>query len=280
VVRLGDLFANAGDSADAVVAYAPPPGKRAVYDARWLYRIARHYGVAWRPLGVQDQAIVERESVLIKVEEIEEQITRELVDSGMRPDMRAELSNRLLRLYVPAESAAAVAVEDVSFDARTQRFQAVVSAPANDPRAQRVRVVGQAVTSTDVPVLARPLRSGDVIGERDVRWMKVRSDRLPRDAITDAKDLIGRTPRQGLRADVPVLAQEVRLPILVERNGLVTIVYKRPNMTLTAQGRALDEGGDGETVRVANTATKTVLEGEVSGPSTVVVRAAGAVAIH
>lgn len=275
VVRLGDLFANVETGADAVVAYAPQPGKRSLYDARWLQRVARHYGLAWRPLSTSDQTVVERESVAIKVDEIEGQITRELIDKGMRPEMRAELSNRVLRLYVAADSAAGVGIEDLSFDARSQRFHAVVAAPANDPQAQRVRVSGQVFTSADVPVLARRMLAGEVIAERDIQWIQVRSDRLSRDAITSAKELVGRTPRHGLRAGVPVLTAEVRLPILVERNGIVTIVFKRPNMTLTAQGRALDEGGEGETVRVANTLTKTVLDAEVSGPATVVVRAAG-----
>ena len=36
-VRLGDLFRNTGDKTDVIVAYAPAPGKQAVFDANWLY---------------------------------------------------------------------------------------------------------------------------------------------------------------------------------------------------------------------------------------------------
>ena len=43
-ITLGDLFENAGVRADTNVAYAPAPGKRAIFDARWLYRVARAHG--------------------------------------------------------------------------------------------------------------------------------------------------------------------------------------------------------------------------------------------
>ena len=41
LVRLGDLFSNTGAKAGITVAYAPAPGKRALFDARWLSRVAR-----------------------------------------------------------------------------------------------------------------------------------------------------------------------------------------------------------------------------------------------
>ncbi len=41
VIRLNDLFTNVTERAEAPVAYAPQAGKRAVLDARWLYRVAR-----------------------------------------------------------------------------------------------------------------------------------------------------------------------------------------------------------------------------------------------
>ena len=57
-VYIGDLFSSTGDKANIAVAYAPEPGQRAIFDARWLYRVARAYKLDWRPLGNQDQAVV------------------------------------------------------------------------------------------------------------------------------------------------------------------------------------------------------------------------------
>lgn len=279
LVRLGDLFVPAGDKAEAAVAYAPAPGKRAIFDARWLYRVARAYGLNWRPLSIHDKAVVARESIVIGRREIADHILAALVDKGVDADMRVELSNRMLRIHVPGDSTATVAVEDVAYDARTRRFIAIVAAPADDPAARRIRVTGRVHRVIDVPVLTRRVLAGEVIRKRDVKWIAMRGDRLQRDTIQDSGALIGKSPRRGLRAGVPVRVSDVRLPVLVPRRSLVTIMYRVRSMTLTAQGRALEDGGAGDTVRVANTQSNTVVQAVVTGANRVSVQPAGPIAM-
>lgn len=279
LVRLGDLFVPAGDKAEAAVAYAPAPGKRAIFDARWLYRVARAYGLNWRPLSIHEKAVVARESIIIERREIADHILAALVAKGVDADMRVELSNRMLRIHVPGDSTATVAVEDVVYDARTRRFIAIVAAPADDPAARRIRVTGRVHKVIDVPVLTRRVLAGEVIRERDVKWIAMRSDRLQRDTIQDPGALIGKSPRRGLRAGVPVRVSDVRLPVLVPRRSLVTIMYRVQSMTLTAQGRALEDGGAGDTVRIANTQSNTVVQAVVTGANRVSVQPAGPIAM-
>ena len=279
LVRLGDLFVPAGDKAEAAVAYAPAPGKRAIFDARWLYRVARAYGLNWRPLSIHEKAVVARESIVIGRREIADRILAALVDKGVDADMQVELSNRMLRIHVPGDSTATVAVEDVAYDPRTRRFIAIVAAPADDPAARRIRVTGRVHRVIDVPVLTRRVLAGEVIRERDVKRISMRSDRLHRDTIQDPGALIGKSPRRGLRAGVPVRVSDVRLPVLVPRRSLVTITYRVRSMTLTAQGRALEDGGAGDTVRVANTQSNTVVQAVVTGTNRVSVHPAGPIAM-
>ena len=279
LVRLGDLFVPAGDKAEAAVAYAPAPGKRAIFDARWLYRVARAYGLNWRPLSIHEKAVVARESIIIGRREIADHILAALVDKGVDADMRVELSNRMLRIHVPGDSTPTVAVEDVAYEPRTRRFIAIVAAPADDPAARRIRVTGRVHRVIDVPVLTRRVLAGEVIRKRDVKWIAMRGDRLQRDTIQDSGALIGKSPRRGLRAGVPVRVSDVRLPVLVPRRSLVTIMYRVRSMTLTAQGRALEDGGAGDTVRVANTQSNTVVQAVVTGANRVSVRPAGPIAM-
>ncbi len=280
LVRLGDLFVPAGDKAEAAVAYAPAPGKRAIFDARWLYRVARAYGLNWRPLSIHEKAVVARESIVIGRREIADRILAALVDKGVDADMQVELSNRMLRIHVAGDSTATVAVEDVVYEPRTRRFIAIVAAPADDPAARRIRVTGRLHRVIDVPILTRRVLAGEVIRERDVKWVRMRSDRLQRDTIQDPGGLIGKSPRRGLRAGVPVRVSDVRLPVLVPRRSLVTIVYRVRSMTLTTQGRALDDGGAGDTVRVANTQSNTVVQAVVTGANRVSVQPAGPIAMQ
>ena len=132
----------------------------------------------------------------------------------------------------------------------------------------------------DVPVLTRRVLAGQVIRARDVKRIAMRSDRLQRDTIQDSGALIGKSPRRGLRAGVPVRVSDVRLPVLVPRHSLVIITYRVRSMTLTAQDRALEDGGAGDTVRVANTQSNTVVQAVVTGANRVSVQPAGALAMR
>jgi flagella basal body P-ring formation protein FlgA len=280
VVRLGDLFTNAGDKAGAIIAYAPKPGRRTVFDAHWLYRVARAYGLAWRPLSVKEQTTVARDSIAIDRDEIGEHILAALVERGAEPDMVVALSNSLLRIHVPGDSSATIAVEDATYDARSRRFTAILVAPAGDPAAQRIRVTGRLHQITEIPVPARLIGKGTVITKSDIRWMKVRSRLLQRNIVRDAADLIGKAPRRGLRAGVPVRATDVRSPVLVSKGSLVVMVLGTPHMRLTARGRALEDGSGGQTIRIANMQSHKVIAAEVTGSGTVVVRSADALAMN
>ena len=279
-ILLGDIFTGAGDKAETPVAYTPAPGKRAVFDARWLSRVARAYGLNWRPAGIRDQTIVKRESFVIGREEIEDVILAALIDKGVEPGLNVELSNRILRLHVAGDSTATVAVEDTVYEPRTKRFTAIIVAPADDPSAKRIRVTGRLIEVSDVPVLARRVMSGELIGKGDIEWIKVRSTRLQRDIILDAGDLVGKSPKRGLRAGRPVRASEVRRPLLVSKSSLVTIVLQAPSMLLTSQGRALEQGSDGDTIRVVNTQSNKVIEAQIIGHGRVAVRTLDAVAMN
>ena len=280
VVRLGDLFTSAGEKADAAVAYAPEPGKRGIYDARWLYRVARAYGLDWRPMGARVQAVVERESQVIGRQEIEDHILAALLDKGVGEGMQVVLGNRLMRIHVAGDSNAMVAVEDVVFDSRTGRFTAILLAPTEGPSAKRYRVTGRLFKIAEVPVLVRGMLPGEIITAADIQWIKIRTARLGVNTILNANSLIGKAPRRGLRAGLPVRVTDVRRPILVPRGGLVTMILRKPSLMLTAQGKALENGSNGDTIRVNNTQSNKVVEAVVIGVGKVSVHSVSNLAMN
>jgi len=226
-------------------------------------------------MGVQDQFVVERASQVITRGETEDNILAALVQYGADKSMVVELSNRMLRLYVPANSLATVGVEDVSYQPETGRFTAIIVAPADDLRAPRHRITGRLHKMTEVPVLNRRVLGKDVISKHDIKWIRVRSDRLRRDVIVNADDLIGMAAKRSLRPGRPLQASFVRRPILVAKGSLVTNYLKAAKMTLTTRGKALENGSDGETVRIANTRSNNIIEAQVTGLGKVSVLPAG-----
>src|SRR5689334_10184716 len=60
MVRLSDLFDDAGPEADRVLGPGPAPGGRIVVEAAQLGWIARQFGADWRPASPADRAILDR----------------------------------------------------------------------------------------------------------------------------------------------------------------------------------------------------------------------------
>ena len=280
MVRLGDVFTSTGNKSDIAIAYAPEPGKRAIFDARWLLRVARTYRLDWRPIGIEDQVVVERDSLVISREEIEDRILSALIQNGADNSMVLELSNRQVKLYVPANAIAKLGVEDTTYDPRTGRFTAIVIAPANDPRAIRHRIAGRLHKMTEVPVLVRRIKGKEVISKNDIKWIRVRSDRLRRDTVKSSSELIGMAAKRGLRPGLPLHTSVVQRPVLVSKGSLVTVSLQAPKMTLTTRGKALQNGSDGDTVQIVNIRSNKIIEAEVTGMGKVSVLAISMIAVN
>jgi len=279
-VNIGDLFTNAGESANIPVAYAPAPGKVAVFDARWLYKVSQAYNLNWRPLSSKVQIRVERDSQLISREEIEERIQLKLIDLGADPELKVILGNRNFRLYVPSNTLADITVESAEYSPSNNRFSAIVSTPTNDANTKRIRLTGRLERMSEVPVLNRRLLSNEIIRSQDISWINVSSRRLQRDAIIDVNDLIGKAARRGIRAGIPLRSTMVQAPVLVSKGSLVTISLIAGKMSLTSQGKALQNGSDGEAIQILNTQSNTIIQAEVIGNGQVAVYLTRTVAMN
>ena len=281
LVRLGDLFINAGEKGLREVGYAPAPGRRMVFDARTLYRLARVHGLDWRPMSIHDKAVIERESVIVSGAEVESRILAALPDKGIETDgVEIELNNPMLKLYLPADATGSVEVENLNYSAGNRRFSAILTVPGDGLSVRRVRVAGRVHRVSDVPVLANRVMRGEIITQRDIEWLRLRSGRIPHNTVLDADALVGLSPKRTLRAGVPIRISEVRQPVLVSKGAYVTLVLETRSMILTVRGRALEDGGRGDTIRVTNAQSHSVVEGVVTRAGIVAVGLSGVPRMH
>jgi flagellar basal body P-ring formation protein FlgA len=272
VIRLGDLFADAGPHAQDVLAPAPPPGSRTIFDAAWLAAAAREHELGWRPLSPFDQASVERATRIVSGDAVARRLLDEISQRQPVENGHVQLDNAAFRLLVPRGAPEGIAVEGLVFDARTGRLSAMVAAPPDDAAAPRERVTGRLIRMTTLPVLKRPLAPGETIRADDLEGLVVRADGVGPDVVTDRRELIGKAPRRSLHAHEALRAGDVQPPIVVRRGDLVTIVLETATLRLTAQGKALEDGGAAATIRVANTKSDRVIDAAVIGPNLVAVR--------
>ena len=271
-IKLGDLWDEAGDKAGIVLARAPEPGRRIVLEARWLAAVANAYGLDWRPVTSFERCTLERAARTIDPREIETQVREALIQAGAPPSSSIELSNRAsLRLQIPSSAEATVAVRDLNYDPRMNRFSAIIESPAESANAQRLKVSGTVYASVRVPVLTHAMGRGEVISENDIELLDVRDEMLRRNIVTNARLLIGQEPRVSLQAGTPIRTSDLQKPVVVARNSAVTMIVRTPMMTLTAQGRASEDGSTGDVIRVTNIQSKQTIDARVVGPGQVLV---------
>ncbi len=270
VVRLGDLFETASAAADTPVAYAPQPGRRAVFDARWLWRVARAYDLAWQPLTRHDRVVVERDSIVLGREELEALILNALAEKDVDVDnARLRLAQTGTEIALLNDPAADLIVDDVLYDHRQHRFVASLIATGPGVADRRFRLTGRLEPMSEVPVPARRIAAGAVIGAGDLTWTALPSGRIKRNTVMDQGRLIGMQARRTLPPGGTIRAGDVGEPVVIAKGEPVTIVLSAPQMLLTARGRALEDGGRGSVIRVVNDQSRAVIEAVVTGPGRV-----------
>jgi len=277
-IHIGDIFRDAGARASDPVAAAPAPGTRVTYNAAWLGSVAREHHLAWQPSSEFDQTTVERASRTIDADTVGQRILAAVAADTPNTDASIQLDNPGLRFIVPAEASDAMAIDGLNVDPRTGRFAVFVTAPANSDNAQRQRVSGRIVYQVTIAVPAHGMGIGDIFAPADVSETKLPRERVASDAITNPQQLIGKAARRILRAGETIRAGDIAEPIVVHKGDLVTIALNTAGMQLTAQGKAVEDGALGASIRVTNTQSSRVIDAVVAGPNQVVIGAGASVA--
>lgn len=130
---------------------------------------------------------------------------------------------------------------------------------------------GDTAANNGVRILVpdRNIARGDVLSQADLIYETVAPVRASGGVATAMNQLAGKQARRFLRAGEPVLADDVRAPILVTKGSTVTMTFTAPGITLTAIGKAMSEGGMGETVTVLNPVSYRQISATVIGPGAV-----------
>jgi flagella basal body P-ring formation protein FlgA len=115
----------------------------------------------------------------------------------------------------------------------------------------------------DVLVANRFLPRGTLLTQADLSTERRDLTTLPAGYETDASRLLGKRLRRSLREQTVIPPQALEAPKLVNRGDRVTIVVNHAGMQVTANGTALQDGVQGEYVRVRNQTSERIIEGEV-----------------
>ncbi len=266
MLTLGDIFDGLSyDKASHILGPAPQPGGEMVLNARTLMRIALAMDLSWQPVSSSDQIILRRAATKVTTDIIEEALMQKIGESGVEGNYSIRFAGLAPELVLPGEQPAMVDVAAFTFDPHRDTFTATVVAPSKSAPAAQAEVSGQIERVVAVPALSQNLKNGDIIGPRDISWVEIPVRGLQPDLVMKEEDILGMTPRRIAMAGKPLRTADIVSPRLVSRGDDVTIVYESGPLVLTAGGRALQDGGKGDMVRVVNDKSNLQVDAFVSG---------------
>lgn len=274
-VRLGDIFLGLQDSLSGTPVMASPAiGGQKVLSTAEIAGLARKYKLDWAPTSRHQNVTISRMDQLITPEMLVNRLEAALRSSGVDGNLQIELDGRPKAIRIPSGEGATIGVESLQYEQETGRFYSVMVAATRKGIVERATLNGHAFSMVAIPVLSRRLGPDDVIRDQDLEWKKVRADKVDDNFIMDMEQLVGRSPMRWTRAGEAFKRGEVQAAIVVRRGTLVSMVLRSPNMTLTTQGKALDDGAMGEAIRVLNTSTNRTVYATVIRPDVVSVKLA------
>ena len=135
---------------------------------------------------------------------------------------------------------------------------------------QTVTVPAAADTGVRIVVPAHAIARGEILTDSDLTYASVPGSALMAGTVTNLAAVKDMEARRMLHAGEALRADDVRHPIVVTRGQTVTMLFHAPGVELTAMGRAMGEGGVGDTVTVQNPSSFRMIGGVVSAPGTVI----------
>lgn len=272
-IRLSDVFDGVPKEIDRDIALSPKAGQSITYDIRVLNHLATKYRLDWNAQSYTDNSLLTRAANIITLDDIRPHITSKINKVELDENTRYNITfdNRSFSLALPADHTPEFKIVNFNYDERGRRFKGTLIAKTQD-NAISQPITGRIFVQKRVPVSSGHLKIGDIIGGRDLDWAWKQENKISKDSIKHTSNLIGLEVRQGITTGSMVRTRDVTAPRLVQRGSLVTMRIKTSTMLITAQGRALQDGAKGESVRVKNLQSNRIIEG--------VVEADGAIQVH
>ena len=265
VIRVADLFSNAGPEADHVLGESPAPGQRIVVGSDQLAAIAAAYQVPWQPDGSNPQVVLASPGNALAPALVSKAIADAISTSGGPPDAAISLPD-FSPPMIPPGATADIAVTRMAFDPASGTFSAslVVSAPGMDP--QDMDLSGLAEASTEALVATHNLAPGEILNIADVELARLPSNQAS-DAISAPVDAIGMATNIAISAGAALTLDNLTAPIVVRKGAVVNLSLSVPGLVVTADGVALDAGGIGAIIAVLNPASHAVVQAVITGPN-------------
>jgi flagella basal body P-ring formation protein FlgA len=123
-----------------------------------------------------------------------------------------------------------------------------------------------------VVVTARPLGRGEVLTQADLATEETDLARLTGGYLIETREAVGLTLKRSVRAGQVLTPGLLQARLVVRRGERVVILAEAAGLEVRMEGEALEDGAEGQLIRVRNRGSKREVEAAVVAPGIVRVR--------
>ncbi len=175
---------------------------------------------------------------------------------GAAPDVMAPLGSVDIKAEFPA---------GIRYNAPTA---AVVAISADGRPFTTVSLRFNVKAYQQVVVAARNIAAREAITADSVRTERREIGKIA-GYITDTGKVMGLAARRPITAGTPLTESSVDKPLMIKRGTAVTILVKAGGMIIAAGGQTMQDGREGELIRVQNVTSKRIVSARVVDTNTV-----------
>jgi len=115
----------------------------------------------------------------------------------------------------------------------------------------------------------RAFSKGHVLGEDDIYLEKMEIDKMPKSAVRNPDQIIGKSLKRSIVANITFVENMVEKYQVVKRGKMVELVIGNEDFSISVSGKTKEKGYVGKPVRAVNLSSKKVVTGVLIDESTV-----------
>lgn len=272
IVTVGDMFDDAGMAAEDALFRAPRPGTTGNVSLADIKAAAARIGIeAFDSRGLANVRVSRASAV------VDEMLVSQVIEANLAE--RGILSDGMSANLLFATPIDAINAESVDAPARVVSLRYL---PGSGAFSARLAIAGVDtpldVTGTielmiEAPHLVGSMAAGTILTAENVVMRPVPLRFAESTGVAQLSQIVGMALTRQSRDGMMLKPSDVATPLLISRNDLVTIYFRKGPMTLTVKGQAITGAASGGPVQVLNLMSKRVISATALAPGAVEVSA-------
>lgn len=120
----------------------------------------------------------------------------------------------------------------------------------------------------EIVTASKPIEINKIISEDDLT-ITAKDIGLSFDVFYEKEKLIGKKAKKSIGKDSFITSDMIETPPIIKKGDLIAIVFESSSLKITTQGKAMENGINGQVIRVVNTSSLKELQAQVIDEKTV-----------